>query len=236
MLQGAQLSLRRNKNFLLERAFMMKMRQNFSGLVASLCCLVITFSIGEGVAAGVRSELRGQIKINGVSGAVPRFRILFDGKQTISNSEGFYTLPLDENDGSKFFLLICSSVNHDVEKSNTIRSMQVDKNVPYRFFEFGKHDVTQASLESSAIPLHTVILLLDPLLIENVECSSAQVSGTVTVVPLILLKNSVDRKKIEQAATLSLLGSLEIMPFHESVKQSTKRNETNPKVSLALAQ
>ena len=212
------------------------MMRNFWGFVASLSCLMTIVPMNLAVAVGGRPELRGQIKINGVSGAVPRFRLLCDGKQTISNSEGFYTFPLEEQDTTRYFLLICPSVKQDIEKSNTIRSMQVVKNAPYRFFEFGKHDLTQATLENLAIPVHTIVLLLDPSLVEDVECSSMQVPGTVTTVPLILLKNSVDRKKIEQAATLSLLGSLELMPFHEPIKQSTKHNETNPKVSLALAQ
>ncbi|MFA5306802.1 MAG: hypothetical protein WC365_05120 [Candidatus Babeliales bacterium] len=215
---------------------MVKMRRSFLGFAASLSCLMMTFSVHQVVAIGARYELRGQIKINGVSGAVPRFRILCDGKQTISNSEGFYTFPLEEQDSTRYFLLICPSVNQDIEKSNTIRSMQIVKNAPYRFFEFGKHDLTQATLESLAIPVHTIVLLIDPSLVEDVECSSMHVQGTVTAAPLILLKNSIDRKKIEQAATLSILGSLELMPFHEPVKQSTKHNETNPKVSLALAQ
>lgn len=236
MLKHAQLFLRRNKKFLLERAFMVKMMRNFWGFVASLSCLVITFSLSETKAVGGRPELRGQIKINGVSGAVPRFRILCDGKQTISNSEGFYTFPLEEQDTTRYFLLICPSVKQDVEKSNTIRSMQVAQNAPYRFFEFGKHDLSQATLENLAIPVHTIVLLLDPALVEDVECSSMQAPSIVTTVPLILLKGSVDRKKIEQAATLSLLGSLELMPFHEPIKQSTKHNDTNPRVSLALAQ
>jgi len=236
MVKRAQLFLRCNKKFLLERAFMVKMMRSFLGFVASLSCLILTFSLSDAMAVGGRPELRGQIKISGVNGVVPRFRILCDGKQTISNSEGFYTFPLEEQDTTRYFLLICPSVKQDIEKFNTIRSMQVAKNAQYRFFEFGKHGLTQAMLENLAIPVHTIVLLLDPSLVEDVECSSMQGPSTVTTVPLILLKGSIDRKKIEQAATLSLLGSLELMPFHEPIKQSTKHNDTNLRVSLALAQ
>jgi hypothetical protein len=50
-----------------------------------------------------------------------------------------------------------------------------------------------------------------------------------------VLKDSVDRKKLEQASAASILSSLELATFHEPIKETTKRVE-NPKVSLALAQ
>jgi hypothetical protein len=189
-----------------------------------------------------RQELRGCIKIQGMgSSTVPRFRVLYDGKETISNSEGFYTLPLDDQDEKKYFLLICPSVNQNFERSNTVNGVHIAQNTPRRFFTFQKNgwggygDVQESTLEDNAIPLHCVVLLLDPTYIEMVQNWESSLSNSVVKIPLIMIKNSIDRNKLEQASAASLLGSLELVTFHESIKESSKKVE-NPKVSLALAQ
>jgi hypothetical protein len=203
---------------------------------------VMLFPLATAHGAIPHPELRGCIKIQGSCGAIPRFRVLFDGKETISNSEGFYALPLEEQVEKKYFLLICPCIKQSFEKSNTIKSEHIVSNASRRFFIFQKNawtggwEVQETTLEDNAIPLHCVVVLLDPIYVDTVESWGAALPNSVTKVPLIVLKNSVDSKKLEQASAASLLGSLELMPFHEPIKETGKRNESNQKVVLALVQ
>jgi hypothetical protein len=209
-------------------------------LILFLILFVFPFSPAWG--AKPQPEVRGCIKVQGACGAVPRFRILFDGKETISNSEGFYRLPLEEQDEKKYFLLICPMVKQNFEKSNTVKSVHIAKDTSHRFFSFQKNawtgswEAQETTLEDNAIPLHCIVMLIDPDCVATVENWKATLPPSVIKAPLIELKSSIDHKKLAQASAASLLGSLELITFHEPIKETIKGHAANPKVSLALAQ
>jgi hypothetical protein len=197
------------------------------------------------VQAGVPTnvpEVRGCIKIKDSYETVPSFRILFDGKKTINNREGFYSVLLDDKEEGKFFLLVCKAIKQVFDKSNTIKNLSIAKDATYRFFSFQKDfwtsrwEVQETRLDDRAIPAHCLVVLLDPEYIDHVESWNAQLPAQVIKAPTIVLKNSVSRTELNQAAAQSLLSALEVTPFHEPVQERVKNAENNLKVSVALPQ
>ena len=73
-------------------------------------------------AQNTNREIRGMLKLSDASKKLPEFRILFAGKETLSNREGFFSFPVDNDDLEKYALVICSAVNQTFDKKNTLKT------------------------------------------------------------------------------------------------------------------
>ena len=189
------------------------------------------------------AELRGCIKIESyITEKVPQLRVLFAGKETVSDSEGFFTVPL-ENKMPRFGFLICKNVKQNFVKTNTVRNVGVEPDEAYRYFELEKHGYgnewqyqeRRLSSENPVAPEQCAILLLDPSYVDRVEPWKMPLADNVVKLPSIVLKKNLDNKTLAQASAKSLLLSLDEMPFHETVSVETKRVAENGKVTLSLA-
>ena len=193
-----------------------------------------------GGSAGKGCEIRGYIKTEQyITEKVPQFRVLFAGKETMSNPEGFFSLPLDEN-MSRCALLICKSVKQNFVKTNTVRNVGMELDENYRYFELERsgtawrHQERQLSKENPVAPERCLIVLLDPMYVDHIEPSKLQFAGNVISLPSIVLKKDADAKVLAQASASSLLLSLDEKPFHETAKEETKQVAENSKVVMSL--
>ncbi len=193
-----------------------------------------------GAGAGKGIEIRGCIKTEQyVTERVPQFRVLFAGKETMSNPEGFFSLPLEEN-MTRCALLICKSVKQNFVKTNTVRNVGMELDENYRYFELEKsgtawrHQERQLSKENPVAPERCLIVLLDPTYVDRIEPSKLQFAGNVIALPNIVLKKDADAKVLAQASANSLLLSLDEKPFHETAKEETKQVAENSKVVMSL--
>ena len=199
------------------------------------------------VAASKSQLLRGRIKLDGDDNAkTPQFRVLFAGKETMSNNEGFFSVPLDEN-LRKFSLLLCRSVKQHFEKTNTVKEVGVVPESDYYYVEFEKlgygdlwrQQVLRLDAEKPVISEESsVIVLVDPSYVNRLEPWKIEVpSGTVKL-PMIVLRQDIDLKTLGMESARSLLGSsMEAKLFHEPIKEEVRQvaQNNNAKGSIVVS-
>ena len=123
------------------------------------------------------TEIRGNISTQKASEQIFEFRIFFDGKETKSNSEGFFSFPIEENTESEYSLVICKKLQQNFEKGNTLQSVNLVPNKNYRHFTLKKDFLTRTwnteekllKVKNFAIPKHSLVVLVDPKFVYSVQ-------------------------------------------------------------------
>ena len=187
-------------------------------------------------------EMRGCIKAEVVSAdKMPQFRVLFAGKETMTNTEGLFTIPLDEA-VKQYSLLICKNIKQNFVRTNTIRNVCMAPDDNYRYYEFEKmphggvwrQQEKRLDTERPIAPEGCVIVLLDPEHVSRVEPWRLELGAKTIKLPAIVLKQEVNTSMLASASARSLLCSLDEKPFHETVKQEVKQLAENTKVLVSL--
>lgn len=195
-------------------------------------------------AQGV-SEMKGLIKIVGHTGTMPQFRIVFaGGKETMSNSEGFFTFPIDDSGIQQYSLVITKNIKHIIDKKNTLKNMSVVAGKEYRFFSFSKKPGAKTwnqteelvKKENFVLPADSIVLLVDPKYVEQVEPWNIELPSNIVKLPVIVLKDDIDQKKLTRCAAKSLLHSLDTTTFHEPVRETIKPTEKGVNVCVSRVQ
>jgi len=194
-------------------------------------------------SAAVGPEIRGCIKLQNNLGKIPRFRILFDGKETMSNNEGFFSIPLDDSNIKHFSLIICKSVQQNFDQTNTIKNVSIPVKEKYRHFvfsRFGNRDSWDQrenvikSKKNFVLPPNCVVVLLDPDHVQDVEPWNIALSEDVIKLPALVLKNDTNPHTLATASARSLLESLDTTPFHQPVQEATRNVAHNAKVQVSV--
>jgi hypothetical protein len=188
------------------------------------------------------AEIRGCIKAEAVAAEkMPQFRVLFAGKETMSNQEGFFSIPLDES-VKQYSLLICKNIKQNFVKTNTIRNVCMAPDDNYRYYEFEKtsygkgwrQQEKRLALERPIAPENCVIVLIDPSFVSRLEPSRLDLGHKTIKMPEIVLKSEVTSTTLAAASARSLLCSLDEKPFHETVKEEVKQLAQNTNVRVSL--
>ncbi len=198
------------------------------------------------VSPNMTPEIRGCIKVQGLVDKVPGFRVLFQGKEEISNDEGFFSFPIEEQRIEKYSLIICKVIKQNFDKVNTIKNDSVipDKNYLYYtfkrqgFYRGGTWHQKEKRLNKKnfIVPSHSVVILIDPKYVDHVEPWTVELPNNVIKLPMIVLKKTVDRSSLMRMSAKSVLYSLDAAVFHEPVKEVWKMAPQNNKIELSLTQ
>ena len=187
------------------------------------------------------AQLKGFLKSPEKNNYSPQFRIFFLGKSTVNEKDGFYTIPLDDLDGtdiSELTLLICNRFHHHYENINTVKDIRIASSKHHKFYKFlhlsdGTWDIQEqkfADLNYIA-PEKCIVLMLNPAYVEKVENWNIKLPSQFIPLPKIVLRDDVvphdilstqDIKKgrgtLARASRKSLLYSLNPLLFHETTK------------------
>ena len=176
-------------------------------------------------------EIRGCIKIDHQADYVPQFKIYFEGMETASNDEGFFSFPIDSTAVEKYGIIICNKIKHSFGRHNTVDSFGLIPDMNYKYYRFQRNtdgngiwtqqepDLRQKNLQ---IPRNVVVIALNPAYFDHLETSWPGDFGSGTLkLPRIVLKAG-HKKKIERKAMKSLLYGLDMSPFHTTVKHTVK--------------
>lgn len=195
------------------------------------------------VRSSTLPELRGAIKHPKSADPMPRFRVLFQGRETMSNPEGFFTFPTDAS-CSKYSILICTQVVQTFDKNNTVRFIRVPENQPYRYFVFQKNiweerweqQEKKLPAASRKIPKHSVVVFINPEFFDHFETWNIAMPSNITKLPFLVLKASATPATLQTASADSILKSLDATIFHQSIKQvvTAKPTSNSHKISLAV--
>ncbi|MFA6527281.1 MAG: hypothetical protein WCT20_02555 [Candidatus Babeliales bacterium] len=200
------------------------------------------FSSQPSLPAG--PELRGCLRIDDFDDKIPEFRICFNGKEAMSNPEGFYSIPLGEDKQENFSLVICRSFKQHFDKANTIKHVSLVPEKGYKFYTLKKrgwgnawvHEEAAINNKNFTIPNNSIVVLIPPKYVERIEPWNLKLSQNYIPLPTIILKKDFVGKQLERTSAKSLLYSLDKTAFHESIKELRKVDQSNPKVCISLAQ
>jgi hypothetical protein len=204
---------------------------------------VLTVVMLLGPVTGWATEIKGCFKLKNSLARVPEFRILFRGKETVSNSEGFFSIPLDEPSHlDNFYLLVCENVQqHFEKKTNTLKDMGMQSKRNYRCFNFSHFGSVWMRNEVHRTPStidlqeRCVVVLLDPKNLDGIEPWEIDFPGNIIKLPQLVLKPGLTTQKLARESARSLLNSLDETTFLEPVKEEAQKLPNNPKVKVTLA-
>lgn len=198
-----------------------------------------------GVTCSAGPELRGHLRFdNDVDEKIPEFRICFNGKETISDPEGFYSIPLDDEVPQEISFVFCRNFIQQFDKANTIKHVSFIPDKDCKMYTLKKNSYGSASWsyhekkvdrKQAVIPHNSIVVLLPPKYIDHLEAWNIKVSCSSIALPTIILKHE-KAQQIKRAAAKSLLYSLNQAPFHEKIREVQKVDQNNPKVCMMLAQ
>jgi hypothetical protein len=196
------------------------------------------------VPVNTNLEVRGCIRRQMSTDLVPPMRILFDGKETVSNAEGFFSFPVDDRDVEKYSLVICKTIKQNFDKRNTLKNVSIIPSKDYRYFSFKRNALGMGwqqrektlNKKNFVIPQRCIVALIDPKFIDRVEPWNLSLPHNIIKLPAIVIKNDLDKKVLSRAAAKSILYSLDSAVFHEPVKEIIKRPAQNNKVAISLMQ
>lgn len=185
-------------------------------------------------------EMKGRITMDAYMEKIPQFRVICDGKETTSDSEGFFTMPLDFKELQEFSLIICKDVKHNFDRTNTIKHVSTIPSKDYRYFTFTRmswgnrwqQQEKKFNKQKQIVPDRSIIVLIDPKSIERIDPWQIDLPENIIKLPIIVLKKDSHAK----ASAYSILRSLNDTTFHESVKHEVQNVPGNPKVKVSLTQ
>lgn len=195
---------------------------------------IVILGIGANALASCYSalppsfQIKGCIKTQGTStGAVPQLRVLYEGKETISNPEGFFSFSAEE-DFNECALIMCKSIKQNFDKINTLKYESISKR--YRYFAYTRgcdgiwqQQEKKLNQKSLILPKHAIVVLIDPTYVERVEPWHLNALNNVFKLPAIVLKEiNLKKKPLPREAAKSLIYSLDNTVFHEPVEEVVK--------------
>ncbi|MFH1461595.1 MAG: hypothetical protein ABIF12_01485 [bacterium] len=203
-------------------------------LVIIFNCCKINFVLSQN-----SFSLRGYIQANQNWKKIPEFRILFNGKQVVSDENGFYSFPI-ENKINKFHFLICKNVEQNFEKINTVKNLSLKFEKPYKYYSFTKTGTgnvwikKEKDLSNKNFTIHknSVIALINPDYIEKIEPWMLNLDPKFLNLPKIVFKDSLEEKVVQRGSAKSLLYSLDSTVFHKKVTYNEKNFANNVKATI----
>lgn len=210
--------------------------------VLGMVVLGIIVSVRAEEAGASLAEIRGNITIKDHFGKIPQFRVLYHGKETVSNAEGFVSIPVNERGDKPYSLLICKDIQENFDKTNTVRDVSITNDTNYRFLTYVRteegwrwvEDFAQEHKKSFVIPENCVVVLMDSLVLERVGHWDLDLGSKTLKLPTLCLKSQAAPELLERASAKSLLKSLDSTSFYESIKEEIRNPSDNPKVRVSL--
>jgi hypothetical protein len=194
-------------------------------------------------SSGLPCFVKGAIKIANWVDDIPEFRVFFEGQEALTDENGFFTFPINDNDLQKYRLIITRKIQHVVDKKNTFASLKVipDKNyLGYSFKRLGHNQGIWLQKEKKlnhknfVIPKNSIIILVDPKYVEKIEEWNVALSDNFIKLPRIVLKSKIELTKLKRISAKSLL-CLEDSVFHERIgRKNSSPDIKDNKVKVTL--
>ncbi len=173
---------------------------------------------------------------------LPSFRICFKGKETKSDEEGFFSIPVDDEQLDQFTFIITKNIQQVFDKHNTVKGLKLLPNKNYLCYTYKRkhrhHDnewvgyKTNLNKEQLHVPNDTIIVLLDPKYVDHLEEWNLTLAKNFIQLPHITLKKEIKNKSTDRAAAKSLLTSLDTAVFHEEIREVVKQPSEKVKITL----
>jgi hypothetical protein len=214
-------------------------------LIQSLFIIKIQPNIEEPIKPNEATStiVKGAIRIANWVDDIPQFKVFFEGQETWTDENGFFTFTTDKK-LKKCNLILTKRINHSINKKNTLKTIGVipDKNFTcYSLRKFGQNNSTwlkknkNLNHKNFVIPKNSIVILVDPKYVSNVEEWNINLSDTFVRLPRVVVKPDIDPNKLKRISAKSLL-CLEDSTFHEKVGRTNnnKSEAKDKKVKITL--
>ncbi|MFC1894797.1 hypothetical protein ACFLYH_02500 [Candidatus Dependentiae bacterium] len=174
--------------------------------------------------------LKGYIKAPQDWKSIPEFRFFFNGQETVSDKNGFYSFKSEKNI-DKLYILACKDIKPSFNGINTIKNLNALPKNQYKMFSFKKLEKKWIQKEKSlekkdfVLPKNCMVAIIKPKYIENITNWNINLSDNFIKLPQIILKADFPEKKVQREAAKSLIRSLDSVTFHEPIKIYKKNNK-----------
>ncbi|KKQ49728.1 MAG: hypothetical protein US69_C0002G0003 [candidate division TM6 bacterium GW2011_GWF2_38_10] len=173
---------------------------------------------------------------------IPHIRVAYKGNEIISDDEGFFSIPIEDQESiDKISLIITKEVRQKATRNNTIAHFKIGKNKKHLYYSCknnseiqGQWNTTQKDLykKHRYIPNNAVVVFIDPKYIDHIENWNIPLASNFIAMPKIVLKNNYPCKKITHATSKALLTSLDNTTFHSTVHETYKKPAKKIKLGL----
>ncbi len=187
--------------------------------------------------------VKGAIRIENRVDDIPEFRVFFEGQETLTDEDGFFSFPINDQDIQKYRLIITRKIQHVVDKKNTFASLKVIPDKNYLGFSFKRLGHGQGiwlqkekklNRKNFVIPKNSIILLVDPKYVERIEEWNVNLADNFIKIPRIVLKSTIEFDKLKRISAKSIL-CLEDSVFHERIgRKNSSPDAKNSKVKVTL--
>lgn len=171
------------------------------------------------------AQLKGAIRVADDPDTVPEFRVFFNGMETKSNADGFFTFPLYQGEPESLSLVFCKHLFTRFDQVNTVKNIRAFKGKAYRYFVLEHSDQqdggwiwSEQQLEEPKLilPSNSLVVILDPDRIDHLEAWPISLNKDFITLPRIVLKND-DVKSLKRKSAKSLLYPFDSKAFHETI-------------------
>jgi hypothetical protein len=189
----------------------------------SIFCLFNYIFINSQTITNTPIVFKGCISLEDQFAKVPQVRIYYSGKQTMSDTEGFYSFQALDNQVNKYVFIITKTIKLNFQKGNTVDNLSIipDKRyICYKFKRVGSEGSwvqkeKKLDKKNFVIPTNAIIVLIDPKYIKSVENWTINLPGHFVKLPKITLQSGITQEKLGHVSAKSLLASLDSTMFHE---------------------
>jgi len=146
---------------------------------------------------------------------------------------------LESKSTNVFYMLVASELSFSTKpNTNTLEHLQVLSDKPYTFYKFqGKRfynnlgqlesygwDIEVQDLpESGIIPDHTLIIMMSPELLENLESKRWDITTNTRVLPDLIVSSEFSSEQISKMLARSRFASLDLQSLHKNKSREVKQ-------------
>jgi hypothetical protein len=183
-------------------------------------------------------QLKGYIEIPEKEAGPIEFTVRHLGKTGHNDKDGFFTIPIsDITLYKKPSFIICKKEFGLVEGRNTVHTLALNSDKPYRYFEESDDNIlVEKKLPNGIIPANCVMLLINPKLVASVKSWDIELNPNIIKLPKVTLRSDVKKEELQKASDKSLLYTLDLNRFHELIQNTTKdasiKNKGRTEISL----
>jgi hypothetical protein len=186
--------------------------------------------------------IKGAIRISNWVDDIPEFKVLFEGQESLTDENGFFSFPVDNSDLQKFKLIITRKIQHAVDKKNTFTNLKLIPDKKYLCYSFKKLGHNQGiwlqkeknlKQKNFVIPKKSLIVLIDPKYVEKIEEWNVSLADNFIKLPRIALKSTIGQDKLKRISAKSLL-CLEDSVFHERAGRVNAPDAKNSILKVTL--
>jgi hypothetical protein len=177
--------------------------------------LIVLLAIAQCFSAPLapkKVHLKGEIVFpsNYRADKTPEFVVTYNGMQARSDSNGFFSIPLEDYKGTPPDVLVATHTVYSFEKNNTPAHQELQAGKPYLYLKprldaDGGYSWKQEDFKAKVVPENCLVIFMDPSFVSHTSTWRSRLKDWFVLLPRIHIKETTSAEKIEKSAAKSQL-------------------------------